>query len=102
MFTRDEFELACQSFAVHHPLWSWTPGHRAGYGFLSRTCYHTHKIPVDLDTTLHDLDELDIEEEDPALAQPASKSSLSVDEYIIYHASFNVPAFYFAIHDSSG
>jgi ubiquitin-like-conjugating enzyme ATG10 len=102
MFTRDQFELACQTFAIRHPRWSWVPGHRAGYGFLSRTCYHTHKIPVDLDVSISDLDEMGIEEDDSATAQDFLSPSFCVNEYIIYSASFNVPAFYFTIHDSSG
>jgi len=42
------------------------------------------------------------EEEDNATAdaQP-SRQPLSVQEYIVYSASFNVPAFYFTMHNTS-
>ena len=46
------------------------------------------------------VDDFGLDVDDLATAQP-SPSTLVVIEYIVYAASFNVPAFYFTIHDSS-
>ena len=103
MFTRDQFEDACEAFARRHAQWSWVSGHRPGYGFLTRTTIHTCKAPLDLEADAFDLEE-EVEEfeEDSAIADPSSLSTLNVKEYIAYSASFNVPAFYFTMHDRSG
>jgi ubiquitin-like-conjugating enzyme ATG10 len=44
---------------------------------------------------------VEVEEEDVATVQASVPPPLTVHEYIIYSASFNVPAFYFTVHDSS-
>ena len=103
MFTRDQFEDACEAFARRHPQWSWVSGHRPGYGFLTRTTIHTCKAPLDLEADAFDLEEeVEVFEEDSAIADPSPLSTLNVKEYIAYSASFNVPAFYFTMHDRSG
>jgi hypothetical protein len=99
MFSRDQFEVACNSFASRHPQWSWNPGNRPGYGFLTRTRQHRWKTPFDPYSHV-DLEEVGVEEEDLATAQASEISSLTVHENIVYSASFNVPAFYFTMQDS--
>ncbi|KAF8974236.1 hypothetical protein BDZ97DRAFT_1639404, partial [Flammula alnicola] len=37
-----------------------------------------------------------------AAAERPERSALTVHEYIVYSASFNVPAFYFTVHDTNG
>ena len=42
----------------------------------------------------------DLEPNDPSTA-PSNQGLLTVQQYAVYSASFNVPAFYFTINDSS-
>lgn len=100
MLTRDQFEVTCHSFTGCHPKWSWIRSDRPGYGFLTRTSHHEWKSPFDPHSYI-DLEEVEIEEEDIATAQASELPSLTVHEYIVYSASFNVPAFYFTMQDSS-
>src|SRR5258705_368952 len=102
MLSRDEFQLGCYTFASLHPQWSWVPGDRPGYGFLTRTRYLQWKSPFDPYSYVNstDLDEVE-EEEDIATAQASELPSLTVHEYIVFSASFSVPAFYFTMQDSS-
>jgi ubiquitin-like-conjugating enzyme ATG10 len=98
MLSRSEFELACEAFARRHSSWSWVPAQRPGYGYLTRSTVH-FMTPSDLEE-----DQLifDQPEDDNATAdaQPSRQAS-SVQEYIVYSASFNVPAFYFTMHNTS-
>ncbi|KIM46264.1 hypothetical protein M413DRAFT_426701 [Hebeloma cylindrosporum] len=100
MLSRSEFELACEAFAHRHSCWSWVPAQRPGYGYLTRSTAHfTSLSSLEEDQFLFDQPE----EEDNATAdaQP-SRQPLSVQEYIVYSASFNVPAFYFTMHNTNG
>jgi len=99
MLSRAQFESACQAFARRHPQWTWVAGHRPGYGYLTRSTVHARKAPIDPEDEPA-LSDLEIQEDDPATAQPVV-SSLNVEEHIVYSASFTVPAFYFNIFDSS-
>jgi hypothetical protein len=97
MLSRSQFELACKAFSQCHPCWFWCDNPREGYGYLTRTTTHARTSISDLEDDTFVVDSLDID--DLATAQP-SPSNVAVEEYIVYAASFNVPAFYFAIHDS--
>ena len=97
MFSRSQFEKACKAFSQCHPCWSWCDNPREGYGYLTRTT-HIRNVASDLESDTFIVDNLDID--DLATAQP-SPSTVAVKEYIVYAASFNVPAFYFTLHDSS-
>jgi ubiquitin-like-conjugating enzyme ATG10 len=103
MLSRDQFELGCHTFASRHPQWSWVPGDRPGYGFLTRTRHLRWKLPFDpyshVDSV--DLEEVEVEEEDIATVQASELPSLTGHDYIVYSASFNVPAFYFTMQNSS-
>jgi len=105
MLSRDQFQLGCHTFTSLHPQWSWIPGDRPGYGFLTRTRYLQWKSPLDPHSYVNstDLEEVEEweEEEDIATAQASELPSLSVHEYIVFSASFSVPAFYFTMQDSS-
>ncbi|PPQ77264.1 hypothetical protein CVT25_010846 [Psilocybe cyanescens] len=103
MLSRSDFVLACRAFARRHPHWSWADGHRTGYGYLTRTSTHVFKIPQYPSTMLEleGEDEVGLETDDPASAHPAP-APLTVQEFIVYSASFSVPAFYFTIHDTNG
>ena len=98
MLSRLQFEVAGKAFSQCHPCWSWCDNPRIGYGYLTRTATHTRTAVPDLEGDTFTVDNLDID--DLATAQP-SPSTVAVEEYIVYAASFNVPAFYFTIHDSS-
>ena len=100
MFTRSKFDDACQAFQERHPQWAWVDGQRPGYGFLTRKTMHSRKPPPDL-TEAVEIADIDDEPDDPSTAQPVSYSAVDVTEYIVYSASFSVPAFYFTIHGSS-
>ena len=63
-----------------------------------RATTHSRVAISNLEGDIFTVDTLDID--DSATAQP-SPSIVSVNEYIVYAASFSVPAFYFTIHDSS-
>ncbi|CAA7259688.1 unnamed protein product [Cyclocybe aegerita] len=98
MLSRKQFESAAQAFARRHPHWAWVPGHRPGYGYLSRTTSHFRKASPEVEDLASDV--LDVEN-DPATAHSA-RPALNVQEHILYSASFNVPAFYFNIHEPNG
>ncbi|KAF8165420.1 hypothetical protein B0H34DRAFT_238202 [Crassisporium funariophilum] len=102
MLSRSQFALAIGFFAQRHPHWSCDDGPRTGYGFLTRTTNHVKKeaAVIDDDETLLVGEGVD-EVEDLASALPA-RPALTVHEYIVYSAAFNVPAFYFTVHDSNG
>jgi len=100
MLYRSQFELACKAFSQRHPCWSWCDNPRVGYGYLTRTTTHARTAITDLEGDLFIVDNHGLDIDDLATAQPSSLT-VAVNEYIVYAASFNVPAFYFTIHDSS-
>ena len=59
---------------------------------------HARTLVSDPERDTFIVDNLDID--DLATAQP-TPAAVAVNEYIVYAASFSVPAFYFTIHDSS-
>ncbi|KDR83822.1 hypothetical protein GALMADRAFT_236227 [Galerina marginata CBS 339.88] len=100
MLSRSQFESASKAFSRRHPQWSWGDGHRPGYGYLMRTTTHFQKSP-NLAQDAISFPEPQVEEDDLATAQPAGPAVI-VQEYIVYSASFGVPAFYFTIHNTNG
>jgi len=98
MLSRALFEPACKAFAHRHPQWTWVDGHHPGYGYLVRTTTHFFR-KSSLEQSWCETEEL-YEEDDPATGKTASPA-LTVQEYIVYSASFSVPVFYFTIHDTS-
>lgn len=98
MLTRPQFEQAAKVFAHRHPQWQWNSSTLPGYGYLDRTTSHFSKVHVDIAES--DLIEEDLEEERDVAAAIPPQSCFTVQEYIVYSASFMVPAFYFTIHNS--
>lgn len=52
-----------------------------------------------LDDAVHDTD---FTEEDTQSVEATQLSVIEVSEYVVYSATFQVPAFYFSMHDTSG
>lgn len=101
MLSRSQFQAASGAFARRHQQWRCVEGRRPGYGYLTRTTSHHcngPKIHFD-DEYISGID--DIEAEDIATANTEISTTLTVQEYIVYSASFNVPAFYFIAHTAS-
>ncbi|KAF9534839.1 hypothetical protein CPB83DRAFT_901785 [Crepidotus variabilis] len=102
MFTRDQFERACQVFAKKHSQWKWASARNPGYGYLMRTTTHMRKSFVQTDELAELVEDLEEGVEVITSADLASSLTVNVVENIVYCASFSVPAFYFAVHNSSG
>ncbi|KAF4619440.1 hypothetical protein D9613_005191 [Agrocybe pediades] len=96
MLSRAQFEPACKAFARRHPEWLWVEGHHPGYGYLTRTTTHFANTSTEVLS-----DELEWEEDDAATGETSSPVVM-VHEYIVYSVAFNVPAFYFTVHDTNG
>lgn len=71
-----------------------------GLGYMSRTTIHSRRQPF-CDTDLDDPEEARTEEDATVCYVSAQHESLTSRQYVVYSASFQVPAFYFTIHDSS-
>lgn len=100
MLSRPQFVVAASAFARCHPQWQYIDGHRPGYNYLTRTTTHFFKSPAS--PGYDDLEAEDVEAEDAATATAQlPPTMLTVQEHIVYSASFNVPAFYFTAHDTS-
>ncbi|KAI0771465.1 hypothetical protein BD413DRAFT_475413 [Trametes elegans] len=111
--TREQFEEACRRYVDSHSDetksgvktfssgWSW---HEhpfvARLGYLSRTVVlpRTHPPASENDGELAQTVDTT---EDECVATPATEL-LTCKQYIIYSPTFEVPAFYFTLHDSSG
>ena len=101
MLSRSQFQAASGAFARRHQQWRCVEGCHPGYGYLTRTTSHRFtgpKFHFD-DESVSGID--DIEAEDSATATSKISTTLTVQEYIVYSASFNVPAFYFTAHTAS-
>ncbi|TFK43610.1 hypothetical protein BDQ12DRAFT_187372 [Crucibulum laeve] len=100
MLSRSQFEIAAKAFIANHDshshsAWSWFDSARPGYGFMSRTTIHTRPIPA------HDLADEETEDDATVTIHPTHEQ-LTCKQYVVYSASFQVPAFYFTIHNSNG
>ncbi|KAL0949744.1 hypothetical protein HGRIS_009784 [Hohenbuehelia grisea] len=108
--TRPQFDQACQAFIAKYsdPCpeslrmdglkgWVWTEhSYLSGLGYMHRTValYQHQEDAI--------LSESAIDEEDEATSSLTPPQSLTCRQYVIYATSFQVPAFYFSIHDSNG
>ncbi|KAJ6539268.1 hypothetical protein B0H19DRAFT_1178129 [Mycena capillaripes] len=61
---------------------------------MSRSCQHTRRTEADVEADAND------DGDDAIAATPAE--TLTCKQYTVYSASFQVPAFYFTLHDASG
>ncbi|KDQ14612.1 hypothetical protein BOTBODRAFT_32364 [Botryobasidium botryosum FD-172 SS1] len=90
--------------------WTWADHPMApGYGHLHRTAFVKERVdpthPADSDSLLSTDDEWIVDMDDDPSAAPDTQSNtpvLTVQQYIVYSPTFQVPALYFTIHDSSG
>ncbi|KAI0254261.1 hypothetical protein BJV78DRAFT_1186621 [Lactifluus subvellereus] len=115
--TRPQFEHACKALIGSHghstssPLnatilkgWSWAEHPTVtGLGYMSRTALlqcRTRKRDSDLveEDGLESGDTID----DPAVARDASSGFLTCGQSIVFSPTFQVPVFYFTVHDSYG
>ncbi|KAI5124719.1 hypothetical protein M0805_005357 [Coniferiporia weirii] len=110
--TRDDYERACRDFVDKHRGsddnvlggWSWNEHPNYSHlGYLSRkiTVYSAQNTSEGgTDTELGDV----FEEDDAAAAVTRREQNdiLEAWQYIVYSASFQVPAFYFSVNTRSG
>jgi hypothetical protein len=71
---------------------------------MSRSVIHTWRSqPLATDELFldDDLDDACHEGDASALSMPVTHESLIARQYVVYSATFHVPAFYFTIHNSS-
>ncbi|KAF7355214.1 hypothetical protein MSAN_01437200 [Mycena sanguinolenta] len=66
---------------------------RSGYGYMTRSCEHTRRTAPVADASDNDGDDA---------TAPAPAETLTCKQYIVYSATFQVPAFYFTLHDAGG
>ncbi|KAK0486901.1 acetyl-CoA acetyltransferase [Armillaria luteobubalina] len=119
MLTRPQFDLACCALVEKYahtlsspattPLkgWSWNEHTSiSGLGYLSRRTIHIHRLTSGKDNEDLYTNELCNEEyeepQDESVAAPSLNTTLICQQYIVYSATFQVPAFYFTIHDHNG
>ncbi|KAG5644057.1 hypothetical protein DXG03_009147 [Asterophora parasitica] len=112
MLTRDQFEIACKQLIAAKSLvdarrgWSWNEHPVRWYSpqFIYVSLISAMKVGAQIRLLVPDLD-IDLEEsfteEDDAATVVAPESFVS-RQYIVYSATFQVPAFYFTMHDSKG
>jgi ubiquitin-like-conjugating enzyme ATG10 len=109
-FSRAQFEHMCRAFnenarefpAQNEKLkavragWNWSSHEIPGYGYLMRK----RKLFKSTTNELCEPSQI-VEIEDEAVVSPATSfsSSLEMKEYVVYSATYQVPAFYFSIHD---
>ncbi|KAJ7095305.1 hypothetical protein B0H15DRAFT_105008 [Mycena belliarum] len=92
---RSEFCAAADAFIAAHPTahWAWQEHPTApGFGYMVRSALHARRAA----TEAPEDDNLD----DATAAGPVE--TLNCMQYIVYSATFQVPAFYFTLHDASG
>ncbi|KAI0676834.1 hypothetical protein C8Q78DRAFT_999764 [Trametes maxima] len=113
--TRAQFEHAChryvethscqQSEVKTHPsgwLWQEHP-YVSGLGYLARTVYLPRTNEPEAEAETDDATELadsGVSDDESLAASP--EELLACKQYIVYSPTFEVPAFYFTIHGSSG
>ncbi|PCH41188.1 hypothetical protein WOLCODRAFT_137241, partial [Wolfiporia cocos MD-104 SS10] len=111
--TRSRFETACKAYIakanVENPnsssSWSWECHPTTKLGYLTRSVLFPlrHMDPV-VDTDLEDSSyELEDPSDDGTTSNAASHIGICTSrQYVAFHPTFRVPAFYFTIHHSNG
>ncbi|KAF8211191.1 hypothetical protein K438DRAFT_1663590 [Mycena galopus ATCC 62051] len=90
---RSEFSDTADAYIHSHPDKGWTwHDHPSGYGYMARSCQHTRRSAVEPDA--------ETDGDDATAATPAE--TLTCKQYVVYSATFQVPAFYFTLHDAGG
>ncbi|KAJ7276284.1 hypothetical protein B0H12DRAFT_1084534 [Mycena haematopus] len=91
---RSEFCAAANAYIDTHSDRGWTwHNHPSGYGYMARSCQHTRRTGAVADAMDGDGDE--------ATATTPTET-LTCKQYVVYSATFQVPAFYFTLHDAGG
>ncbi|KAI9001172.1 hypothetical protein BD414DRAFT_452306 [Trametes punicea] len=112
ILTRAQFEQACRRYVEAHPSsrrsdvrtypsgWSW---HEhpfiVGLGYLARTVYLPQIAAAEADVTN---EQIQIDAEDDVAIAVNGEERLICQQYVVFAPTFEVPAFYFTLHDSSG
>ncbi|KAI0366408.1 hypothetical protein BV20DRAFT_971929 [Pilatotrama ljubarskyi] len=110
--TRAQFEDACRRYVDAHSAgrrpdvktypsgWLWNEhSYISGLGYLARTVLLPRKHTPEVDEASELCEPLAIDDE--AVSVPAG-DLLTCKQYVVYSATFEVPAFYFTLHESTG
>ena len=90
--TRPLFEAACKAFVQRRHDWVWVEHPLSpGFGYMHRT------TPLQSRSAISDLLEPG---DDPAAAVPRP-DHLTCHQSVVFSPTFQVPTFYFSVHDSS-
>ncbi|KAJ3559834.1 hypothetical protein NM688_g97 [Phlebia brevispora] len=119
--TRAQFDAACKAFIQkidHKALdngsdtvlrrfptgWSWREHNSyPGLGYLSRSVTLPAQCPVEESDDVHEIQDVAVESMDEAaLSVSVSATPVTCQQYVVYSATFQVPAFYFSVHRSDG
>ncbi|KAF9247225.1 hypothetical protein BU15DRAFT_38575 [Melanogaster broomeanus] len=119
-FTRSQFDEACKEFiqrqgehdfSPDRPVystyngWAWKEhSHLTGFGYMERTTRLSRQsmspssdpLPVN-----DDGGDSTVEPTDDAAALPLPADTLTCHQYVVFSATFQVPTFYFSVHDLS-
>jgi ubiquitin-like-conjugating enzyme ATG10 len=105
--SRSQFEQACLYFCESRRVrnekldavqggWKWNPHQFTGYGYLSRR----RKIFSSDPKETSDLQSIESDEDEATANRAPPCSILEVKEFVVYSATYQVPAFCFILHDS--
>ncbi|KAL6299106.1 hypothetical protein BKA93DRAFT_808335 [Sparassis latifolia] len=118
--TRPEFDIACKAYiskynfdsslgatdARRYPNgWTWKEhASLPNFGYMCRAVFFPLTLTVQSgdepdEDVYHDISDVD---DNAALTQTQSTGVLSTRQYVVHSPTFQVPAFYFTIHDSAG
>ncbi|KAI9574590.1 hypothetical protein HD554DRAFT_67401 [Boletus coccyginus] len=87
------FEAACKAFVQHRHDWVWVEDALSpGFGYMHRTA-PLQKPSVSCDPAEN--------ADDPAVAVPLP-DHLTCHQSVVFSPTFQVPTFYFSVHDSTG
>ncbi|KAJ7047448.1 hypothetical protein C8F04DRAFT_1058863 [Mycena alexandri] len=92
---RLDFRSAADAFIAGHKASGWTwqePPSVPAMGYMARSRLHTRRG--------EDADDATDGDDDATASTPAE--TLTCRQYIVYSSTFQVPAFYFTLHDASG
>jgi ubiquitin-like-conjugating enzyme ATG10 len=71
-----------------------------GFGYMFRTVTFSSVQDIAPNLALESFDEVVEGDDDHATLPQSQSASLNSTQYVVYSATFQVPAFYFTIHDS--
>ncbi|KAF9226478.1 hypothetical protein BS17DRAFT_485726, partial [Gyrodon lividus] len=118
-FTRSQFDQACKEFIRHHrpqhdsppdfPMyttyngWTWKEhNYLTGFGYMERTTRLKRQSTCRTSDTIFDAEDSTVDSIDDAAATLPPADYLTCQQYVVFSATFQVPTFYFSVHDLSG